>query len=79
MFLSFWFVITAPPKPSKQTQFMFDAMSKTSEEERGHWDQVMENFNLIFQQMNDISLIQQDVKRGLNATKDHQKVIAKQV
>jgi hypothetical protein len=54
-------------------------MSKTSEEERGHWDQVMENFNLIFQQMNGISLIQQDVKRDLNATKDDQKVIAKQV
>ena len=39
----------------------------------------MENFDLIFQQMNDIGLIQQEIKCDLNATKDDQKVIAKQV
>jgi hypothetical protein len=54
-------------------------MSKTSEEDKGRWEQVMENFDLIFQQMNDIDLIQQDIKRDLNATKDDQRLIAKQV
>ena len=72
-------VTTAPPKPSKQTQFVLDAISKNSDNDKGRWDQVMENFDLIFQQMNDTGLIQQEIKHGLNATKDDQKVIAKQV
>jgi len=40
------------------------------DDDKGRWDQVMENFDLIFQQMNDIGLIQQEIKRDLNATKD---------
>ena len=62
-------VITAPPKPSKQTQFVLDAMSKNSDEEKGRWDQVMEHFDLLFQQMNDIEVIQQEMKRELTLTK----------
>ena len=69
----------APTKPSKQTQFVLDAMSKNSDDDNSRWEQVMEHFDLIFQQMNDIGLIQQDIKQDLNATKDDQKLIAKQV
>jgi hypothetical protein len=60
----------APPKPSKQTQFVLDAMSKTSDEEKGHWEQVMESFDLLFAQVNDMSLIQQQIKKDLTTTKE---------
>jgi hypothetical protein len=73
---------TAPPKapqPSKQTQFVLDAMSKNSDAEKTRWDQVMENFDLLFQNMNDIGLIQQEMKRDLTSAKEEQKKIVQQV
>jgi F0F1-type ATP synthase membrane subunit b/b' len=39
----------------------------------------MENFDMIFQQMNDISLIQQQLKKSVDETKADQKLISKQV
>lgn len=54
-------------------------MSKTSDDEKGHWEQVMENFDLAFQQMNDKALHQQEIKKDLQATKEEQRLIAKQV
>ena len=54
-------------------------MSKTSDDEKGRWDQVMDHFDLAFQQMNDIALIQQEIKKDLTATKEQQKMIAQQV
>jgi hypothetical protein len=58
---------------------VLDAMSKTSEEEKSRWEQVMEHFDLAFQQMNDMALIQQEIKKDLQATKEDQKLIAQQV
>jgi hypothetical protein len=45
-------------------------MSKTSDEEKGHWEQVMERFDLLFAQVNDISLIQQQIKKDLTTTRE---------
>ena len=42
-------------------------------------DQVMEQFDLLFSQMNSIGVIQQETKKELTATKEDQKLIAKQV
>jgi hypothetical protein len=54
-------------------------MSKNSDAEKTRWDQVMENFDLLFQSMNDIGLIQQEMKRDLNTAKEEQKKIVQQV
>jgi len=43
-----------------QTQFILEAMSKTSEEGNTRWDQIMGNFDLLFAQINDLGLITQD-------------------
>lgn len=63
-------VTTAPPKPLAQTQFILDAMSTKTDDEKSRWEQVMQNFDLVFQQMNDISIQQQELKKGINETKD---------
>ena len=39
----------------------------------------MEHFDLLFQQMNDIGVIQQEMQQELTSTKEDQKLIAKQV
>lgn len=39
----------------------------------------MENFDLLFQSMNDIGLIQQEMKRDLTTAKEEQKKIVQQV
>ena len=39
----------------------------------------MENFDLVFNQMNDISLIQQQLKQSVDETKVEHKIISKQV
>jgi hypothetical protein len=54
-------------------------MSKTSKEEKNHWDQVMENFDLLFLEMNNIGVIQQEMKKDLTAAKEEQRLIAQQV
>jgi hypothetical protein len=54
-------------------------MWKASDVEKGRWEQVMESFDLLFSQMNDIGVIQQELKKELTATKEDQKLIAKQV
>jgi hypothetical protein len=54
-------------------------MSFKTEEDKGKWEQVMENFDLLFAQLNDLSLIQQDLKKELNGTREDQKLISKQV
>ena len=55
-------IITAPPKPSKQTHILLDNLSKSAEEEKTRWDRVMENFDLLFSQVNEIGLVQQQMK-----------------
>jgi hypothetical protein len=62
-----------------QTKFILDAMSSKTNDEASKWDKVMENFDMIFQQMNDISLIQQQLKQSVDETKADQKLISKQV
>lgn len=72
-------IITAPPKPSAQTKFILEAMSSKTDEEKGRWEQVMENFDLLFAQMNDLGIIQQGLKKEINVTREEQKLISKQV
>jgi hypothetical protein len=55
----------APPKPSTQTQFILEAMSKTNDDEKNRWDHVMDQFDMLFSRVNDISLIQQELKTDL--------------
>jgi hypothetical protein len=78
--------ITAPIKPSKQTQILLDQISKSTEEEKKRWDQVMENFDLLYTRLNDMGITQQELKNQiqLNNTKvdqcsNEQKLIAQQV
>jgi len=52
----------APIKPSKQTQILLDQMSKNTDEEKTKWDQVMENFDLLYARINDMGITQQELK-----------------
>lgn len=54
-------------------------MSKTSDDDKNRWDQVMESFGMLFAQRNDISLIQQGLKTKFKATKEEQKLIVQQI
>jgi hypothetical protein len=61
-------------------------MSKSTEEEKKRWDQVMENFDLLYTRLNDMGITQQELKNQiqLNNTKvdqcsNEQKLIAQQV
>ena len=54
-------------------------MSKTSEEGNTRWDQIMGNFDLLFAQINDLGLIQQELKTQVTAAQEEQKKIVKQV
>lgn len=45
-------------------------MSKTSDDDKNNWNELMENFDLLFSRVNDISLIQQDLKNALNTQKE---------
>ena len=62
-----------------QTEIILEAMSKTSEEGNTRWDQIMGNFDLLFAQINDLGLIQQELKTEVTAAKEEQKKIVKQV
>jgi len=64
--VSFKSFITAPLKPSKQTQILLDNMSKNTEEEKTRWDQVMEHFDLLFTRVNDIGEVQQQMKTQMD-------------
>lgn len=52
-------VITAPPKPSAQTQFVLTKMDEQMAKDDARWDQVMENMDLLFAQVGEISTNQQ--------------------
>jgi len=54
-------------------------MSKTSDEGNTRWDQIMGNFDLLFAQINDLGLSQQELKTQVTAAQEEQKKIAKQV
>ena len=54
-------------------------MTKNSEEEKTRWDQVMENFDLLFEQINNMGVIQQEMKKAIIDTQAEQKVMSKQV
>ena len=41
-------------------------MSKSAEEENTRWDQVMENFDLLFSQVNEIGVVQQQMKSQMD-------------
>jgi len=69
----------APKKPSVQSQFILEAMSKNSEDDNTRWNQVMGNFNMLFAQINDLGLIQQELKTEVTTAKEEQKKIVKQV
>jgi hypothetical protein len=58
---------------------VLDVMPSKTDEEKSRCEQVMENFDMIFAQINDISIQQQDLKKGVNETKEEQKLISKQV
>jgi hypothetical protein len=40
-------------------------MSRSNEDDKTRWDSVMENFDLLYARLNDIGLIQQDLKTQL--------------
>jgi hypothetical protein len=45
------FCITAPsktPKPSARTQILLEKMASSAADEKDHWSQVMENFDLLY-------------------------------
>jgi hypothetical protein len=42
------FDIMAPLKPSVQTKILLDQMSRSQEDDKAKWDQVMDNFDLLF-------------------------------
>jgi hypothetical protein len=69
---SFHLDITAPPKasdpprPSAQTKILLDTMSKRSDEDNSKWDHVMGNFDLLFSQINDMSMVQQSLKAQMD-------------
>jgi hypothetical protein len=46
-------------------QILLDTMSKTSKGDKSRWDQVMDNFDLLFQSVNDMGLLQQEIRRDL--------------
>ncbi|WVZ78969.1 hypothetical protein U9M48_026604 [Paspalum notatum var. saurae] len=79
-------IITAPPKPSKQTQILLEAMATNGTEDKAHWEQLMENFDLLFSQVNDIGINQQQLRaqidfnaRTVDQYAQEQKLIAQQV
>jgi hypothetical protein len=41
-------------------------MSRNTEEENTKWDQVMEHFDLLFTQLNDLSVVQQQLKSQMD-------------
>ena len=47
-------VNTAPPKPSVQTQFVLSAMEQSALHTQERWDQVANNFDLLFARVDDI-------------------------
>ena len=47
-------VNTAPPKPSVQTQFVLSAMEQSALRTQERWDQVANNFDLLFARVDDI-------------------------
>ncbi|KAJ1265605.1 hypothetical protein BS78_08G089100 [Paspalum vaginatum] len=49
----------APLKPSKQTQILLDSMAENTAQDNVHWEQLMENFDLLFSRVNDIGISQQ--------------------
>lgn len=57
---------TAPIKPSKQTQILLDSMSKRSDDEDSRWDQVMTNFDLLFNQVTEINTVQRQMKTQMD-------------
>jgi hypothetical protein len=40
-------------------------MSRSNEDEKTRWDSIMDNFDMLFAWLNDIGLIQQDLKNQL--------------
>ena len=74
------------PKPSKQTQILLDQMSKSADDDQSKWDQVMDHFDLLFNRMTDMGIVQQEMKTQIelnNAKVDKcsadQQFIAEQV
>jgi hypothetical protein len=59
------FFIMAPPKPSKQIQILLDEISYNNDDEKTHWDSVMDNFDMLFARLNDIGIIQHSLKTQL--------------
>lgn len=61
-------------------------MSRSNDDEKSHWEQVQENFDLMFARMNDLWVIQQDLKKQMEANShkvdrcmNEQQFIAQQV
>ncbi|KAF8697376.1 hypothetical protein HU200_035969 [Digitaria exilis] len=54
--------ITAPPKPSVQTQFVLHKMDERMEKDDERWDHVMENMDLLFAQVGEIGSNQQKMQ-----------------
>jgi hypothetical protein len=41
---------------------MLDQMSKSADDERSKWDEVIDNFDLLFTRMIDMGIVQQELK-----------------
>lgn len=54
-------------------------MSQKTDDENGRWNQVKDNFDLLFAQLNDFGIIQQELKKDISATQEEQQLISKQV
>lgn len=50
--------ITAPPKPSVQTQFILEEMESSGQKEDERWDRMMKSIDLLFARVGDIDRVQ---------------------
>lgn len=54
--------ITAPPKPSVQTQFVLTRMDDRASVEDAHWHEVMENLDLLYAKVGSVEQNQQRIE-----------------
>ena len=58
--------ITAPPKPSVQSQFILDVMDAFSQREDDHWSRITKSIDLLFSRVADIDRTQQHMASQLD-------------
>lgn len=60
--------ITAPPKPSTQTQLLLTAMDEATRRDDDRWTEVMEHLDLLFARVGDIDKNQQKLDAQVGMT-----------